>query len=84
VMSVEERGIFPSTPDPRPSFCFGIFAANDLNERVTRRQKMIESRARRFLFVIIASLSLGAFGASSCVKKGRDRRKPIPKPTSNS
>ena len=29
---------------------------------------MIESRARRFLFVIIASLSLGAFGASSCDK----------------
>ena len=29
---------------------------------------MIESRARRFLFVIIASLSIGAFGASSCDK----------------
>jgi hypothetical protein len=29
---------------------------------------MVASRARRFLFVIIASLSLGAFGASSCDK----------------
>ena len=29
---------------------------------------MVVSRARRFLFVIIASLSLGAFGASSCDK----------------
>jgi len=29
---------------------------------------MVVSRARRFLFVIIVSLSLGAFGASSCDK----------------
>jgi uncharacterized protein HemX len=29
---------------------------------------MVVSRARRFLFVIIAALSLGAFGASSCDK----------------
>ena len=29
---------------------------------------MVVSRTRRFLFVIIASLSLGAFGASSCDK----------------
>ena len=29
---------------------------------------MVVSRARRFLFVIIALLSLGAFGASSCDK----------------
>ena len=30
---------------------------------------MIESRARRFVFVIIASLAVGAFGASSCDKE---------------
>ena len=52
----------------RDKFSVERFEGKNLDERMTRRQKMIESRARRFLFVIIASLSLGAFGASSCDK----------------
>src|SRR5262245_55810677 len=52
----------------RDKFSVEHFEGKNLDERMTRRQKMIESRARRFLFVIIASLSLGAFGASSCDK----------------
>ena len=52
----------------RDKFSVERFEGKNLDERTTRRQKMIESRARRLLFVIIASLSLGAFGASSCDK----------------
>jgi hypothetical protein len=35
---------------------------------------MIVTRSRRFLFVIIASLSLGALGASSCDKETAPQR----------
>jgi hypothetical protein len=36
-MSVEEEGFSPRHPTLDPSFCFGIFAANDLNEHIRRR-----------------------------------------------